>query len=467
MRARLKAKAQRWKNKALSATTSRRLLRARLRRSQAQLARLKKQTAELKARTAPLTISGHTYPAQLVALAVFIVVHANGSLRCAAKTVGFVALLLGWKFATPSHTSVRRWVMRCGHYQLQGAAALSGDYVALLDESIQIGREKLLLLLGVKIETDRSHCQPPRVEDLTVLGLEVQASWTAAAVVDFLTRSLDRLPRVNVRYFITDGGTNLAKALSTKGFDVVADCTHVLMNAVKKLLAPDPVLRQLHAEVGQLRRRLLLTEWGYLLPPSLRDKDRFIRIFTLGKWIERIERWWPKLPPAAREHLAFLALARPRIQCMNEVRDVVERAAALLKSSGLNEATRRQWDHYAASCRQNADRAPEVDILLDTLSAYFDRHAELMARHGGRLLCCTDIIESHFGRYKNKGGTPTISADVLAIPLYAVSITPHFVRQALLATPYQAVHRWEQERTCENRYAQLRRMERELKPAAA
>lgn len=76
--------------------------------------------------------------------------------------------MLGWKFGTPSHTSVRRWVMRCGLFQLQQATQLSGHYVALDDESIQIGREKLLLLLGVKIEPDRSHCAPLRADDVTV-----------------------------------------------------------------------------------------------------------------------------------------------------------------------------------------------------------------------------------------------------------------------------------------------------------
>lgn len=162
-----------------------------------------------------------------------------------------------------------------------------------------------MLLLGVKLAKDRSHYRPLRADDVTVLGLEVQSSWTGQAVADFLGRSPDRLPHVKIVHFITDGGTNLAKALKIKGFDAVGDCTHVLMNAVRKLLGNDAILRQLHADVGQLRRRSILSKFGYLLPPSLRDKDRFIRIFTLGKWIDRIDRWWPRLSESARAHLAF------------------------------------------------------------------------------------------------------------------------------------------------------------------
>jgi len=84
MRARLKAKVQRWKRTALTATESRRLLQARLRRSQNRVARPEAENASLRAKAAPLKVEGHTYPAQLIALAVFIVNHGNGSLRCAA-----------------------------------------------------------------------------------------------------------------------------------------------------------------------------------------------------------------------------------------------------------------------------------------------------------------------------------------------------------------------------------------------
>jgi len=48
------------------------------------VARPEAENASLRAKAAPLKVEGHTYPAQLIALAVFIVNHGNGSLRCAA-----------------------------------------------------------------------------------------------------------------------------------------------------------------------------------------------------------------------------------------------------------------------------------------------------------------------------------------------------------------------------------------------
>lgn len=47
----------------MQATKSRRLLQARLRRSQRRVAELENKVAMLEAQAAPIPISGHTYPA--------------------------------------------------------------------------------------------------------------------------------------------------------------------------------------------------------------------------------------------------------------------------------------------------------------------------------------------------------------------------------------------------------------------
>ena len=465
MRTRLKVKVQRWKNKALAATKRRRLLQAKLKRSQNRVAKLEAELRQHKAARAPLPVPGHTYPAQLIALAVFIVVHANGSLRCAAKTVGFVAKLMGWPHGTPSHTSVRRWVARCGLYQLEHAAHKAGEYVAILDESIQIGREKLLLMLGVKIEDSRSHSAPLTGADVEVLGVEVQQSWTGEDIADFIRRNLTRLPEINISYFITDGGNNLAKALRILRFDAVSDCTHVMMNAVKKLLKDDAVLSQLCAEIGQLRRKLMLTAEGYLLPPSLRDKDRFLRIFSIVQWVNRIDAMWQKLPQSSRDKLHFIQPAQPRVQCMGQLKTLVEITASVLKGAGLSTVSLARWEQHISDYTAKNELTGEAQAFIQTIRNYFASHASLAKKYG-RLLCCSDIIESTFGRYKNKGGTPVISADVLAIPLYATDISPQLILKALSTVPYNAVDHWEQHHTCDNRYSLVRRMNQELKSVA-
>ncbi len=465
MRARLKATIQRWKNTALNATKRHRLQNARLKRSQGRIAKLEAELAELRAATSPLPIANHTYPAQLVALAVFMVVHAKSSLRCAAKTVGFVAQFLGWGYTAPSHTTIRRWVLRCGLWQLNYATDKTGNYVAILDESIQIGREKLLLLLGVKLRDDRSLAAPLTSQDVEVLGLEVQQSWTGDEVADFMRRQLDGLPGVNLCYAISDSGTNLCKALRILSISRVSDCSHMMMNAAKKLLQHNEALSQLAADIGQLRRKLMLTAEGYLLPPTLRDKDRFLRIFTIVEWVERIDAYWDKLPQSSRDKLNFIERARPLVQSMTQLKALIESTAEVLKRAGLSSLSQHKWEQQISDYSDKYKLTAEAQAFIETTRKYFTDHVELITQHG-RLLCCSDIIESTFGRYKNKGGTPIISADVLSISLYNTDITIELVCNALTSVAYKQVHQWEQRYTCDNRYSILRRMNQNLKSVA-
>jgi hypothetical protein len=70
--------------------------------------------AQLELITKPDKLADHHYPIQMIALAVFIVTQANGSLRCAAKTVGYFATMMGWEYAAPSHVTVDNWTRRLG-----------------------------------------------------------------------------------------------------------------------------------------------------------------------------------------------------------------------------------------------------------------------------------------------------------------------------------------------------------------
>lgn len=176
MRARLKVRLSQWKSSGLKKTKCKRILTARLERSQQQVTRLEAENARLRTITEPQPIAHHVYPAQMIAMAVFIVVHAGGSLRCAAKTIAFLSEMMGWQYGQPSQVTIRNWVLRCGLYQLDYAKAKTGEYVGIIDESIQIGAEKMLLFLGVKLSDDQSHSAPLTLNEVEVLGVEAAAA---------------------------------------------------------------------------------------------------------------------------------------------------------------------------------------------------------------------------------------------------------------------------------------------------
>jgi hypothetical protein len=256
--------------------------------------------------------------------------------------------------------------------------------------------------------------------DVEVLGVEVQTSWTAEEVEAFVKRRLDYHNQIEFQYMISDQGTNLVKALEQLNIDAVSDCSHVLMNAIKKFLASNVALSTITKFMGTSRRQNTLSERTALCPPTLRDKDRVLRIFVILDWVKRIDSYWPKLPAAHRASLKYLRNKRFRsfISMLSQLREVICLATGVLKTSGLSTQSKKAWLDQLSDYRKKNTLCKMADQLIEVINDYFDRHAELIKKHG-RLICCSDIIENIFGRYKNKGGMKVISADVLAIPLYA------------------------------------------------
>jgi phage gp16-like protein len=445
-------------------TQERRRLKSKLKDRDLKIAQLTRQLHELQKITEPARVFNHVYPAQMIVLAVFMVVHANGSLRCAAKTVAFYAQMMGWtSLGTPSATTIRNWVLRCGYYALTYAADKQGSYLAIIDESIQIGKEKLLLMLGIPLKDDQCFSAPLRGAQVEVLGLEVQPSWNGGQIAEFIEKTLSRYPRLNLRYVISDQGTSLLAAMRRLQLPWVSDCTHVMMNVVKRIYQHDKALSQLSADIGQLRQKLTLTDWAGLLPATLRDKDRFLRVFTIVEWADRMETYWKRLPRVVRQQIGFYRKSRHVIRSLRQVRDLIVLTSAILKTAGLSEQSVQRWqeqtNHYLKAQKPVSRQARS---FIRQMTTYFHQHAGLYKEHD-QVLCCSDIIESTFSRYKNKGGMKAISADVLSIALYNQPITSTFVRQAFGAVSCQTVEAWQQQNVCQNYYGLRRRMERELK----
>jgi hypothetical protein len=461
---RLKVKYSQLKYRSKLRTNERRQLKDQIRYLRQANEKLRLQCEAYRLQLEPHAVFNHHYPAQMMALAVFMVLR-GASLRCAAASVSFYAELMGWqgRFNEPCASTIRNWVCRCGLHALRYSKNLSGDYVAILDESIQIGKEKLLLMLGVPIKEGQSYCQALTSQDVVVLGMEVQTSWTGEAIAAFITRRISQHPHVRILYLLSDQGTSIKAAVKRLNIKWVSDCSHVMMNAVKALFEHDLALSEFSAQVGQLRRRLILTDFAILLPATLRDKDRFLRLFTLVEWADRMDRWWPKLCPQAKAHLQFYRKAWPLLRALRQVRYLIILCSSILKTAGLSQASYQRWVEGVAEFKQSTSRiTTQANGFLKIMDNYFKAHANIY-QDQNQILCCSDIIESTFGRYKNKGGMKVISADVLSIALYSQPISIEFIEQAMTKVSGSDIDTWQQCYVCHNRYGLIHRMKQELK----
>jgi hypothetical protein len=237
-----------------------------------------------------------------------------------------------------------------------------------------------------------------------------------------------------------------------------------MMNLVKEIFEADEELSVLCRNVGGLRQQLNLTDWAGLLPPTLRNKDRFLRIFTLVPWFDRMNGYWVRLPKEIRPKLAFYPRNRWLVLRLRQVHDLVKLTGRLLRRSGLSDQSYECWrgqiENYLKSQPQITKQAR---AFIAGMEAYFTAHQLQYMGCVTGLLCSSEIIECTFGKYKNKGGMRAISSDVLAIPLYSQPITVDFVRQAMESTSGPELDEWRIRHVCHNKYGQRKRLDRELK----
>jgi hypothetical protein len=352
-------------------------------------------------------------------------------------------------------------VERCGLHAGNLTRELNGEFVAIMDATIQIGKEQLFLLLGVRSELLATLERPLTMADVNVLGMEVQSSWTGATIAEFIQRHLDERPSLRLAYAVCDQGTNILAALRQLTIPVVSDCSHVMMNLVKKLFRTDVALSELGAGVGKLRQQLSLTDHSFLLPPTLRDKDRFLRIFTLVEWMDRMDSYWLKMPPAMQAKLEFYKNKWLRLR-LRQVHQLLVMSAKIRKHHGLSATTIQKWTAGVANWKLSQPKlTQQAKVFISGMEACFAAHTSQYA-NGKRLRCCSDIIEAIFGRYKNKGGMKAISADVLSIALYKQRISSNFIQSAMKAVTGPMLDEWRCDNVCHNRYGVRKRMEKEL-----
>jgi hypothetical protein len=84
------------------------------------------------------------------------------SLRGVPRVLTIVSAALGMSLPIPHWTTGRLWLLRLGHALLTMALDKSNDWAWLVDHSVQIGQEKCLAILGIRLRDLPEHggCQP-------------------------------------------------------------------------------------------------------------------------------------------------------------------------------------------------------------------------------------------------------------------------------------------------------------------
>jgi hypothetical protein len=118
-----------------------------------------------------VTAIGHHYSVQTVQKAVQQTIDSGSSLRGVEKNLKLE--VSEEEETTPSFSSVRNWLGRIGLYELQREKEYRNDWVFIIDLTVELGKQKCLVILGVSQQYLESAVFPSKFKLAATSDLEI------------------------------------------------------------------------------------------------------------------------------------------------------------------------------------------------------------------------------------------------------------------------------------------------------
>ena len=398
-------------------------------------------------------LAGHQFSlAQIEFVIEKLVLAARTSLRGAARVCGVVAEFFGIAWETPHFTTARTWLLRIGLYQLRRRKEPGDDWVWVVDHTVQIGQEKCLVVLGVRLSQLPAPGECLRLEHLTPLAV-LPVTHSDQQVVH---GQLQQLAVTNgvPRAILGDHGGDLQAGVrrfcgAHPDTSNLYDVAHKAATLLKSRLEGDERWAKFCTSVGQTKFRTQQTEWAFLVPPAQRSKARYMNLQPLLNWATRTLRVLDEQPATVLRHGTPERLEE-KFGWLRESRAALSEWSEwhTLTSATIDEVRRHG---YATDTRERVLRrlspaasTPSAIALRDELVAFVTSESTA-AGPAERLPGSSEILESALGQLKSlegdhqKGG---FTALLLSLGALVGRLDAATIATALLATPWKLVPAW-------------------------
>ena len=211
---------------------------------------------------------------------------AAASFRCASRSLEIVISSLQPGLPSPSWFCGRLWILRLGYYKLTRAKEKAEDWVWIVDHTVQVGAEKCLVILGLRLcclPEDRSLSH----EDVEPIALFPVKESNGEIVYQQLE---DAIQKTGIpREIIADHGSDVKAGIDKfcqkhQQTCSVYDIKHRSAILLKNELQEDKDWVEFTQLSAQTKKRVQQTSLAPLAPPNQRTKSRYMNIDTLIQW---------------------------------------------------------------------------------------------------------------------------------------------------------------------------------------
>jgi hypothetical protein len=377
------------------------------------------------------------------------------TLRGSRRILELVLPLFGYSSACPSWYAGRFWLLRLGYYKLMRPKQQADDWVWIIDHTVQLGVEKCLLVLGVRL-SDLASDLTLKHEDVEPIALYPVTTSNGEVVFQQLEETIEKtgLPRA----IVADQGPDLKSGIDSfiqahPTTSYLYDIKHKTAALLKQHLQHDETWKQFTQLAAQTKSQVQQTAMAFLAPPNQRTKARYMNLEVLVRWSQR----------------ALVLL--DQIEKRTDTRESHEKIKTKLAWLRQFSAPIKEWDALCQSaiaaecfvrkhglwkgCELELAQRFDPDVASSKALQFREQLVDFVKRESSkaqpreRLLGSSEIIESVLGKTKrleqdqSKSG---FTALVLATAAIVSHTTQEVVTKAMETVPTKTVIEWIKEK---------------------
>ena len=400
-------------------------------------------------------LPAHQFGVTLIAAAIELAKRVG--FRGAADALAILFDLLKIDQKVPSHDAIEQWTLRLGVASLQEPFSREDRVLWMADHSSQIGKERVLLIIGIAL-----HDLPPPgatlcLEKMKVLAIVPGQSWKKEDVEREYRTLAGRIGAPV--YLLCDGASELrdpAERLENDGRKtiVLGDLKHHAANVLEKEIGRDEGFSSFMSHVGLTRNRVQQTELSHFAPPPIKQKSRFMNLRPLLTWASMVLHHLEDPNSDSRkgitvqrmeEKLGWLRQFADDVVQWNQCQTVIDRVLEVVNHQGLSRQTVDMVESSLTEHQVNWPNgsAPATRIGLHLID--WIGQSSLKLNRGERGWLSTEVLESLFGRFKqlerqhSKGGFTRLIA---ALPTLCMQVRGETVRRGFGRVDSPGVRQW-------------------------
>jgi hypothetical protein len=397
-------------------------------------------------------IPRHTYSVGHVMWFVWLVLQASSSLRGASQTMAMTLALFHLPYAVPHWSTGRLWLLRLGYYKLTRPKEHADDWAWIVDHTVQIGPEKCLVILGVRLHVLRTLKRSLHHEDVEPIALLPMSVSNAELLLQQFEVSATKtgIPR----QIVADHGSDLKAGIEQfcqrhRETSFIYDIKHQTASVLKHELSGDETWQRFTRLAAQSKLKVQQSALACLAPPNQRSKARYMNIEVLVDWGDQLLQVLDHPKRLGDLHLdldqvnaklGWIREFRAPLKEWRELLKVIEVTETLVRTQGLYRGVHRELKtRLSGVTRHGRSRAVSAQLVA------FLATESLKAKPNERLLGSSEVVESVLGKFKHVEGNQAKSgftALVLSLAAMVSTTTMEVVHQALSTVPTQQVLTW-------------------------